>query len=90
MASSSDHFPIAIVQDRYGGVYSGRPWLAISRADHLENGTYRIIRCLEGEPHGDDLDAQDFWTDPPAWIAAGETPDEAVEKLKANFLVGAK
>lgn len=83
MAHTLEHFPICVLEDRYGGVYSGGPWLAISRADHLENGAYRIVRCLEHGPHGDDSDAADFWADPPSWVAAGATPEEAIRKLQA-------
>ncbi|HVV94604.1 MAG TPA: hypothetical protein VHD15_14420 [Hyphomicrobiales bacterium] len=82
---STDHYPIAIIEDRYGGCYSGGRWLAIAGADYLENGAYRIVRCLEQGPHGDDSEAQDYWADPPSWIAVGETPDEAVAKLRARL-----
>jgi hypothetical protein len=76
-----DHYPIVIIQDRYGGCYSGGAWLAISRADQLENGAYRIVRCLEGGPHDGDVEAREFWENPPPWIAAGATPEEAIKKL---------
>jgi hypothetical protein len=76
-----DHYPIAIIQDRYGGSYSGGAWLAISRSDQLENGAYRVVRCLEGGPHDGDVEAREFWANPPSWIAAGATPDEAIKKL---------
>jgi hypothetical protein len=75
-------YPIAVVQDRYGGTYSGGEWLAISKADKLENGAFRIIRALEFGPHGDDGNAMDFWHEPPDWIAVGNTPDEAVANLR--------
>jgi hypothetical protein len=75
------HFPITIVQDRYGGVYSGGKWLALSIADKLENGSYRIVRMLEGGPHGEDGDAMAFWSNPPEWIAVGNSPDEALAAL---------
>jgi hypothetical protein len=79
--SEPDLYPVAVVEDRYGGTYSGGRWLAIAQADRLENGAYRIVRCLEDGPHGDDGDAMAFWSDPPGWIACGDTPDEAVRKL---------
>jgi hypothetical protein len=85
MSEHADHYPTAIVQDRYNGCYSGGAWLAIAAADRLENGAYRIIRYLEGGPHGDDSDAQDFWANPPPWIAAGRSPDEAEERLRAKL-----
>lgn len=77
-----DLYPIAVVQDRYGGVYSHGAWLAVARSNHLENGAYRIVRCLEDGPHGDDSDAALFWSDPPDWIAAGGSPDEAINNLQ--------
>ena len=40
--------PVAILEDRYGGCYSRGAWLAVSGADTLENGCYRIIRTPEG------------------------------------------
>jgi hypothetical protein len=82
-----DDYPIAVIQDRYHGVYSGGEWLAISCADHLENGAYRIVRCLEDGPHGDDVEATSFWANPPSWIASGKTPEEAIRKLRGAGLV---
>jgi hypothetical protein len=80
--TEQESFPITLIEDRYGGVYSGGKWLAIACADRLENGAYRIVRCLEEGPHGDDTDAVVFWADPPLWIASGETPDEAIHNLR--------
>jgi hypothetical protein len=48
-----DHYPIAVIEDRYRGTYSRGMWLAISVADQMENGSYRVVRCLEGGPHGE-------------------------------------
>jgi hypothetical protein len=81
--TNADHYPVAVIEDRYGGAYSGGRWLAISQATHLENGSYRIVRCLENGPHGDDSDAMAFWADPPKWIACGATPGEAMDNLRA-------
>lgn len=80
-------FPVVIVQDRYGGVYSGGKWLAIAEATRMENGAYRVVRCLEDGPYGEDTDAMVFWSDPPSWVASGNTPEEAVAKLqnRTNF-----
>ena len=89
MAEAHRLFPIAVIQDRYSGCYSGGTWLAIAVADHPENGAYRVVRCLEDGPHGDDGDAQIFWADPPSWVASGETPDKAVERLKATQVAAA-
>lgn len=84
ITADPETYPIIVLQDRYRGTYSGGPWLAISVADRLENGAYRVIRCLEGGPSGDDLEAQDFWANPPEWIEAAESPDQAVARLKAK------
>lgn len=77
-------YPIAIIEDRYTGCYSGGKWLAIAECDTMENGTYRIVRVLEGGPYGDGTDAMEFWAEPPRWIAVGNTPDEARAKLLAQ------
>lgn len=82
LRASADTYPIVVLQDRYGGVYSGGAWLAVSIADRLENGSYRVIKCLEGGPNGDDLEAQEFWGAPPDWIEAADTPDHAVARLR--------
>jgi hypothetical protein len=71
--SDIDTYPIAVIEDRYQGTYSNGKWLAISCADYLENGAYRVVRCLEDGPHGDDTEAQMFWSDPPHWIASGDS-----------------
>lgn len=78
-------YPIAIVEDRYSGVYSRGKWLAVNGADTLDNGCYRIIRTLEQGPHGDDTDAMIFWAEPPDWIASGNTPDQALANLMAKL-----
>ncbi|MBX9909607.1 MAG: hypothetical protein K2Z25_12940 [Beijerinckiaceae bacterium] len=85
MAKELTTHPVAIVEDRYGGCYSKGAWLAVDGADTLENGCYRVIRTLEQGPHGDDCDAQEFWNDPPHWIASGATPDQALSNLMAKL-----
>jgi len=74
-------YPIAIVQDRYGGVYSGGDWLAIARADAAHDGRSRVDFALAHGPHGSDCIAAEFWADPPDWIAVGNSPDEARDRL---------
>ncbi|MGI9449352.1 MAG: hypothetical protein ACR2QH_01645 [Geminicoccaceae bacterium] len=85
MADRHTRFPIAIIQDRYSGSYSGGAWLAIAGADEID-GIWkpRVIDMLEGGPHGDDTDAMMFWADPPSWIAVGNSPDEALANLEAE------
>ncbi len=77
-----DLHPITVVQDRYSGAYAGGEWPAIARSDKLENGAYRIVRCGENGPYGDDSEAGLFWSDPPAWIASGHLPDKAIKNLR--------
>jgi hypothetical protein len=75
-------YPVVVIQDRYGGVYSKGEWLAISEADRRDDQRYaRAMEMLEGGPSGSDTDAMAFWMSPPDWIAVGPTPDEAVRKL---------
>jgi hypothetical protein len=89
MPSPADTWPITIVQDRYSGVYSGGRWLAIAAADRLENGCYRIVRCLENGPFGDDVEARSFWENPPNWIAVGDSPDAALHALEVRLAAAA-
>ena len=74
-------FPVVIVEDRYGGTYSGGAWLAIANADERQDEMQRVSWILEFGPHGGDCEAAEFWGSPPHWIAAGMTPDEAVDAL---------
>lgn len=78
-------YPIAIIEDRYTGTYSGGKWLAIATADTSFGGCVsRIGYCLDEGPHGDDCEAMDFWSDAPAWIAVGSTPDQALRALQSK------
>jgi predicted RNase H-like HicB family nuclease len=84
MSDCIKQWPVAIIEDRYGGVYSGGSWLAISEATYrLGRHLTRVTWCLEDGPHGDDGDAMEFWSDPPEWIAVGNSPDAALAKLRA-------
>jgi hypothetical protein len=76
-----DGYPIAIVQDRYSGVYSGGAWLAVAQANLPHDGRSRIDFILGGSPHGDDSDAAEFWAAPPDWIAVGNSPQRALDNL---------
>lgn len=80
--------PIAVVEDRYSGTYSGGRWLAIAAADAFENGLIRVAFCVEdgAGPSGQDGDARDFWSEPPAWIAVGDTAEAAIEALRKRVL----
>ena len=74
-------YPVAIIQDRYGGCYSGGAWLAIAQADEGD----RMARCFNAGPHGDDCDAMEYWESPPFWISAGHSPEDAVTNLAAKI-----
>ena len=79
-------YPIAVLQDRYGGTYAGGQWLAVAQADLPagEDFTSRVQFCLDSGPHGGDMEAMQFWIEPPGWIASGYTPDAAIGALKAK------
>jgi hypothetical protein len=79
-----DEYPVAVIQDRYSGSYSGGAWLAIARCDETIGrlGPSRIVFCLTEGPHGGDGDAMAFWSEPAPWIAVGNTPDEALAALR--------
>lgn len=81
LGAAINHYPIAIVEDRYGGCYSGGNWLAISTADAEFRSTQRITYVLNYGPSDTDIPAMDFWRDPPEWIAVGETPNAARDAL---------
>lgn len=80
--------PIVVLEDRYGGTYSGGRWLAIAAADAFENGLTRAAFCVEDTPgpSGQDGDARDFWSEPPWWIAPGDTADAAIDNLRKRVL----
>lgn len=68
---------IHIVEDRYGGVYSKAKWVAVANYDERNLNEYP-------DPFGDDEDAMEFWWSSrvlPDWIAAGDTPNEALDNL---------
>ena len=91
-----DQYPVAIIEDRYGGAYSGGRWIAIAHADCLDGSTTsedialtRIDFVLGEEggapgPSDGDPDAALFWDDAPDWVAVGDTPDEALANLRAG------
>lgn len=81
----TDTYPVAIIEDRYRGSYSGGAWLAIAGADRAFNDMgCRATWCLTCGPSGGDPDAMLFWDSPPDWIAVGSTPDEALAKLRSK------
>jgi len=82
----NEHYPIVVMEDRYGGVYSGGDWMAIANASEPINATTtRAQFCLVGDdgPSGSDIGAAGFWRYRPEWIAVGGTPEEAIKALEA-------
>ena len=86
MASSiaTSDYPVAILEDRYGGVYSGGQWLAISNATdkHAESKKTRLEYISSDGPSADDVTCANFWASAPKWIAVGATPNNAVQNLR--------
>ena len=81
-----DQHPVAIIEDRYGGAYSGGGWIAVSVADSLHelgDGS-RADFILNDGPSLGDSEAAAFWDNAPDWVAVGNTPDEAVANLYAG------
>lgn len=82
--------PIAIVQDRYGGVYSRGEWIAIGgfdARDALADGVHTRLDHVMEHAHGDDAQAMLFWANVAPglrWLAVGATPDEALARLRAR------
>jgi hypothetical protein len=81
----SQTYPIAIVEDRYTGAYSNGTWLAIAQAELPYRGQSRINFVLSKGPHGDDSESAEFWAAPPDWIAVGDSPQEALDRLLQGF-----
>lgn len=80
MKERLDLYPVVVLQDRYGGVYSGGDWIAIAEGDLGR----RFTEVLDGA-HGEDCDAMEFWESPPEFVAVGDTPDAAVANLHAKI-----
>ncbi|HEX8484434.1 hypothetical protein [Sphingomonas sp.] len=77
-------YPIMVVEDRYQGVYSGGCWWAVACADELLENKMRGQWLMENGPGSDDVTCGVFWSRPPPWIAAGQSPDDAVASLVAK------
>jgi hypothetical protein len=79
-------WPIALLEDRYGGAYSDGNWIAIANADidvpgRIEN---RVAWVFRSDVFGGDNDCMDFWDGPAKqipWLAAGESPELAIQNL---------
>lgn len=75
--------PVFVCSDRYGGVYAGGAWWAVANADAALEESTRLDWVLNSHrgPWSDDSEAIGFWSNPPDWIAIGDTPDQACEAL---------
>jgi hypothetical protein len=79
-----DLYEVEIHQDRYGGAYSHGKWFAAWM--WAEGCVYAVIEdAIIAGPKADDVSAANFWHEPPRWIAVGDTPNEALENLKAKW-----
>lgn len=80
--------PVVLVQDKFDGAYSKGLWIAIAMADApvspLDIDRTRAAFILEEGPNGTDEEALKFWTSPPDWVAAGQTPETAIYALLQN------
>lgn len=74
------HYPAVVVQDRYGGTYTGGEWLACHLAD---------LDTMLSWAHAGDGDAARFSSECP-WAGVGTTPGGALERwlgLKDPFSI---
>ena len=53
-------WPTLLFQDRYGGSYSGEPWIAVANADEFVEETSRADWVMRFGPSGGDLEAPSF------------------------------
>lgn len=72
-----DIWPLIIVNDRYGGIYSGGEWIA----------WHCYIDHLPRDQAGGDCECWDFWNSYDGFPACGKgkTIDEALQDLKKNL-----
>jgi hypothetical protein len=82
-----DHMPGTIVEDRYGGTFSGGAWVAYGND----------FAMVPREANGDDNTCMDFWdevrrgeNDLVGFVGLGDTPQEAIDDYKAKSLESAK
>ena len=69
-------WPVTIIEDRYGGTYSGAKWLAFNKYPE-EVGS--------SEAMGDDCSCAEFFADTDWLIGKGDTPQSAYEDLFAKW-----
>ena len=61
-------YPFILMEDRYGGTYSGGKWLC----------SFGVDMRMYDLPQGDDSTAMDFWQRIPRIISAGATAPRAI------------
>ena len=81
-ARELEFYPVALRQDRYGGCYSGGKWVAMVG----DGPTYKRLELGDQEAFHDDPSAMEFWDDPPANVAADDSPTEALRKAMLGRL----
>lgn len=80
-------YPVAVLEDRYGGTYSGGAWIALALVKMPQPSALVLHGVVdERDAWGDDIEAAEFWGlhRDYAWIAVGNTPDEAMAALIAK------
>lgn len=80
-----NQYPVAILEDRYTGCYSGGQWIAVARfLDQEPASSGSRLDAVEAGAQGDDFEADDFWMlyGSLDWIAVGQTPDAALAALR--------
>lgn len=77
MRDDKVRFPVVIVEDRYGGLYTGHKWIAFPQFDE----DYKYSETLEDGVWGDDLEALDWAINNRGKYWGGDTPQEAVDNL---------
>ncbi len=79
-------YPVVIIEDRYSGTYSGGKWIAIAGFD-TDGPASELLAALAADdedlpsPWAQDIPTQEFWDNPPGYVAVGSTPDEALKAL---------
>ncbi len=89
----SDTYPVAILEDRYSGSWSGGKWIAVACADNYAPGesldalrTRSREEFVWGGSHDETVRTMSFWEEARGitWIAVGDTPDEGVDALRSE------
>jgi hypothetical protein len=80
-------YPLIVLWDRCSGTYSGGDWVAVANADEAYGlFSNRVTWLIEGNgAFGGDIEAAEFWSQPPEWVASGETPEVAIANLASKL-----